>query len=345
MPNCRTSSSAKHWASSTHAAMSDVATAKSIDLNETNPRRTMLNRQIEEEAVVYVREALRPKQETFTNISENHGRYVGYDSSIYSETIKRNSGGEDGALARLPLTTREGVLPGPAPETYANAPAAIAREGRPTTSTLRADVIQAYTQGYYGSEAPVTLYSARVPEGVLGMTAAMNAGAAAGRRNSVFSTPLEIPHRPHDGAEDVMEGVDSTTTLGNSIRPGPAALRRAAPGSEIVLAALFLKFADRFRFAKVDLPAFIGALQRHSTPTDLGVTTASHQAPAGTISPRVTGSADMVPSKHFRRLVHDLKLQLPDLDLEAVIAACCVDGTERVSLAALKRHLKGVNAL
>jgi hypothetical protein len=323
MPNCRSSNSAGLWSTQMCDAMRDVEKPASRPAHP--PRDALSQTAIQQEAVDYVN-SLKPPTRTYPKLSENHERYVRYEDPAYKEaaTASARRG------PKLAGSTALGPL-GPPPRPAA----AAAAEQEPSPANY-----EAYAQSDYRYDPPVTLYSSRLPEpGAFGgMTAARTAGIPLGR-SATLTNSMAAAYQRHDGADD--QGAAGDVTVGGSAMRtalGPRPMRYLAPGAELALKSIFVKFLRRFEDAKVDVAAFLAAVARHAKTdprVDLGATAGStvRSGPGGSVV------AGLVPAAHFRSLVHALHLRLLDADLEAVVASCDVDGSGRVSLGALYHYI------
>ena len=103
--------------------------------------------------------------------------------------------------------------------------------------------------------------------------------------------------------------------------PGPTSVA-ALTGIELSIGLLFGKLARRCADAKLDLGAFLAALERHGRAQE------GH------------GDELFVPAKLVRDLAHAVKLPFPDADLEAVVAACSASRDAPLSLDRLRSHIE-----
>jgi hypothetical protein len=107
--------------------------------------------------------------------------------------------------------------------------------------------------------------------------------------------------------------------------PGPTSVA-ALTGIELSVGLLFGRLRKRCADAKLDLEAFVDALNRHATHGG---------GDAG---------EDFVPAKLVRDLAHAVRLPFGDGDLEAVVAACSAARDAPFSLSRLRGHLAAAAA-
>jgi hypothetical protein len=271
------------------------------------PRSARLEAAIASEAAEHVRQLLQAREAALgvsgAPSSETHDRYAKpYDRDAYYVA-------QDLAALR---SQKKNSNPEP---TVAQQSAALGATARPT----------AYTAGHYAKDAPVTSFSARLPELVFPY-AFSNAGGgrAAGKEHAeaLYAT-----------------GRQQLETL-------PVHL--LAPGAELSLAPLFSRFLSRLEEAGVaGLPDFTrrlqaavaeGALAARADARGVGSILGKRQAATNPFE----GNPAFVRADVFRLFLHSLGTKLQDIDLEAVVrmaapAARAADQVPVVSLELLER--------
>lgn len=333
MANCRNpppAFAAKNWASQTHHYMAQVKQPTSRPAPA--PRRTLQENGVKEAAVAYV-DSLRPPVEQVDKITENHRQYARYTVDDYKHTYANVNVAGARKREENPDTAATLVFG----VNFDELGSKKAAETLKSTIARPKPDIQAYENGYYGSDPAVTMYTARLPEpgAFSGLTESRVPGIALGK-SATFTNPIKDSTKNHAGAHDTnpmnytREGSSSRTAL------GPQPMRLIAPGAELAINALFKKLLRRFESQKLNLNDFLAGLQNHAT-TD---TVRDLQRIAGStvkISNEINNQ--FVPMLAVRSLLHSLRLQLLDTDIEAIVQTCDIDGTGRVSIGALLHYI------
>ena len=281
MPRCRASKSAASWVSNSHATQASVLQPSQAP--SAPPRGALRDAAIAAEAARQVA-ALGAAREaallaTGANTSEAHDRFAGvaYDTDAYLVA-------QDLAAAR---TARRNANPAATVAQQAQALGATARPG-------------AYVGSSYATDAPVTSFSARLPELVFPYAFSGAGQAAAGKEHAAAL---------YGGAAG-LQGLPQ---------------HLLAPGAELALAPLLTRFLRRLQEAGVggmqDLLARLQAALR-----DGALAAAADARSSGSI----LGKRQAAPNPHagdpafvradvFRLFVHALRTRLLDIDLEAIV--------------------------
>jgi hypothetical protein len=305
MPRCRASKSAAAWASTQRVTQASVLQPSQAP--SAPPRGAAAAAAIAAEAAALVAAgaaaaaaALVPRG---ANASEARSAFHGavYDVDAYGVA-------QGVAAARA----SRGGAASPAPSVAQQA-AALGASARPG----------AYASGHYASDAPVTSFSARLPE-------------------------LVFPYA-FSGAGQAAAGKEHAAALYGAAAAAAVPQHLLAPGAELSLAPLLTRFLRRLREAGVaGLQDF---LERLGAAVGEGALARAADARAGGGS--VLGQRMAAPNPHagdarfvradvFRLFVHSLRTRVSDLDLESIVRMASPQATARdqvpvVSLALLEQ--------
>jgi hypothetical protein len=313
MPRCRTSSSAASWSSVSTQAQACVLQPSQAP--SAPPRGAAAAAAIAREAEAYVQglteSRLAALRATEQPLSETQSRYAqAYDRDAYQ--------------VAQGLVAERSARRAPSSPTVAEQAAALGATARPA----------AYAASHYSQDAPVTSFSARLPELVFPYAFSCAGQAAAGKAHA------EALY----GGRGALENV-------------PAHL--LAPGAELSLAPLLTRLQRRLAEAGLlgGLPELVGRLQEAVAQGRL-VQAADARAGGGSIlgarqaahNPH-QGDPAFVRADVFRLFFHSLRTQLSDVDLEAVVrmaspvaAAGRAEGGVHVVSLALLEKLEGLAA-
>ena len=305
MPRCRASKSAASWASTQRATQASVLQPSQAP--SAPPRGAASAAAIAAEAAAQVAAqaaaqaaALLPRGE---NASEARCAYhaAPYDTDAYGVA-------QGLAAARA----SRGGAASPAPSAAQQA-AALGASARPAAYTA---------SSHYASDAPVTSFSARLPELVFPYAFSGAGQAAAGKEHAA-----------------ALYGAAAAATLPQHLR---------APGAELSLAPLLTRFLRRLQEAGVaGLPDFLerlaaavagGALVRAADARAGGGSVLGQRLAAPT---PFAGDPRYVRADVFRLFVHSLRSRVADVDLESIVRmaspqAAARDQVPVVSLALLE---------
>jgi hypothetical protein len=182
---------------------------------------------------------------------------------------------------------------------------------------------------FYGSEA----YRARAPAHKGGHPSSVQLGPEETKRPeappALVTAGGEFNIQPNTAIyENGWYGSDpvvSEFTTRLRFKTGGPSSATALSGVELSVSLLFSRLVKRCLDAKLDLGAFVSALETHSTEEE--------------------GGEKFVLAKKMRALAHAVRLPLPDGDLEATIMLCGKGEGEgvKVNLHALTGHIMSVN--
>jgi len=258
MPNCRSAKTMQGAVSKMVEDMTAVVRAPAKGKPLPPPRLSAAQKEIEEEAIAYVKALREPKVEFFERKTAMQEQFPFYGSDAYKSRAPAHKGGHPSSVQLDPEETKRPEAPPPL------ASAGNEFNIQPNTAI--------YESGWYGSDPVV----------------------------SEFTTRLRFK----------TGGPSSATALS---------------GVELSVLLLFSRLVKRCLDAKLDLGAFVSALEVHSTEEE--------------------GGEKFVLAKKMRALAHAVRLPLPDGDLEAIIMLCGKGEGEgiKVNLHALTGHIMSVN--
>lgn len=258
MPNCRAAKTMQGAVSKMVEDMTAVVRAPAKGKPLPPPRLFAAQKEIEQEAIAYVKALREPKVEFFERKTATQEQYQFYGPDAYKLKTTSHKGGHPSSIQLGPVEQKRHEAP----------PALVTAGGefkiQPNTTV--------YESGWYGSDPVV----------------------------SEFTTRLRYK----------AGGPSSATALS---------------GVELTVSLLFSRLVKRCLDAKLDLGAFVTALETHSTTEEEG--------------------EKFVLAKKMRALAHAVRLPLPDGDLEAIIMLCGKGEGEglKVNLHALIGHIMSVN--